>query len=130
MERRRDRYFIIYTWKVVNGLVPNIESDINSITVTHNQRRGRLCNIPTYNFRSMAYVRTIREDSLVIHGPRLFNAIPAELRGYSGTIETFKRKLDCFLKTVPDRPALPHYYQAAASNSLLDQLAQQRVERM
>ena len=38
--RRRDRYSIIYMWKIVEGLVPNL-SDL--ITCFLSDRRGRIC---------------------------------------------------------------------------------------
>ena len=121
---------IIYVYKIINNLVPNISNDNFGISIREHPRRGKLCDIPNYNNRAMAYVRTIREGSFSVHAPRLFNILPRDLRGYSGSADGFKRKLDEFLRTVPDRPALPHYYQSAQSNSLLDQLSQLRVEQM
>ena len=129
LERRRDRYFIVYIWKIVNKLVPNIEDSNEGITVFNNVRRGKLCAIPPVNYNAPMYIQTIKENSFMIHGPRLFNAIPKDLREYTGEPEGFKSKLDTFLATVPDKPALPHYAQSATGNSLLAQLAHQRAER-
>jgi hypothetical protein len=35
-------------------------------------------------------------------GPRLFNVLPKDLREEESTLETFKRRLDVFLGTIPD----------------------------
>ena len=56
----------------------------------------------------------------------VFNEIPKDLREFTGSPDTFKAKLDSYLGTVPDKPALPHYSQQAAGNGLREQLAQQR----
>ena len=44
LERRRERYRIIYVWKVLENLVPNIGNDI--IRSKTHQRRGRECFPP------------------------------------------------------------------------------------
>ena len=129
LERRRDRYFIIYTWKILMNIVPNISSDFTAVTSTQHIRRGRLCVVPPLNNRSMAYVRTLKERSFLVHGPKLFNSIPQELRNFEGSLEKFKNLLDFFIKTVPDKPALPNYIQSASSNCLIDQINQLRAER-
>ena len=56
-------------------------------------------------------------------------SVSKQLRSFDGELGTLKKKLDKFLKSVPDKPSLPHYYQAALGNSLPQQLSQQRVER-
>ena len=40
LQRRRDRYSIIYVWKIVEGLVPNLS---DPITCSLSDRRGRTC---------------------------------------------------------------------------------------
>ena len=128
LERRRERYLIIYTWKVINGLSPNM-SDINiAIQTRTSARRGLTCNIPSVQRTALQSIQTIKEESFLVNGPKLFNALPRYLRDFTGTLNSFKSKLDAFLKNIPNKPALPHYQQSAASNSLLDQLAQQRAE--
>ena len=50
LERRRDRYMILYTFKILNGLVPNF-SDANrgGISSSFSLRRGLQCHIPAIN---------------------------------------------------------------------------------
>ena len=44
LERRRERYRIIYTWKILEGLVPNLK--VNKIRSTATSRNGRMCIVP------------------------------------------------------------------------------------
>ena len=46
VQRRRDRYQIIYLWKIIEGLVPNLSAPI---TCTYSERRGRLCVVSHVN---------------------------------------------------------------------------------
>ncbi len=57
LERRRERYIILYTWKMINGLAPNFESETSKIMTYYNERRGRLCRIPPFNNRAAARVK-------------------------------------------------------------------------
>ena len=53
LERRRERYIVIYWWKILENIVPNLT---NSIEVTNSKRRGRLCivkQVPTGKARSL-----------------------------------------------------------------------------
>ena len=43
LQRRRERYCIIYVWKIIEGLVPNFTSPI---TCSFSERRGRYCKEP------------------------------------------------------------------------------------
>ena len=126
LERRRERYMAIYIWKVVAGLAPNL-GGTREIVVHQSDRRGRICRVPPVARTAMARIQRLQEDSLPVLGARLFNCLPAETRGYSGSLETFKVKVDKFLSTVPDCPTLPHYYQCESTNSILQQVRQVQV---
>ena len=55
----------------------------------------------------------------------MFNSLPKHLRNISGvSVDSFKRRLDKFLATVPDQPTVDGYYgmRAANSNSLIDMI--------
>ena len=124
LERRRERYMIIYTWKILNGLAPNIEGR-NRIRAEDRLRRGVVCKDPSLNPRNSRF-RTLKENSFVVKGPRLFNKLPNEIReGCLGiSLDAFKNKVDKFLATIPDKPKLPgaEYNQQADTNSLLSQV--------
>jgi hypothetical protein len=76
LERRRGRYIIMYIWKMITGLAPNFESETSRIVTRYNERRERLCRVPPFNNRAAARVQTLREGSLSVVRPRLFNALP------------------------------------------------------
>ena len=122
LERRRERYMIIYVFKIITGIVPNIENDKFQLKITQNARLGRKCIIPSINTVSPASVASIVESSFPVRGPRLFNALPPDLRNFNGSTLSFKAKVDKFLLNVPDQPCMPGYQQAAPTNSIIDQL--------
>jgi len=104
-------------------LAPNIDECDGAITTKQNKRRGKLCIIPPLNNRAKQRIQTLREGSFSVVAPRLFNKLPRELREYEGSFIDFKKVLDKFLRKIPDKPSLPHYYQVAESNSLLHQIS-------
>ena len=109
LQRRRERYTVIYVWKIVEGLCPNLPK--NPIITLDHVRKGRLCKIPPVNTKSPLRIQTIKENTLAIRGPRLFNSIPKYLREKSGVkVESFKRALDKYLATLSDEPPVPGYY--------------------
>ena len=126
-ERRMERYKIIYIWKILEGRVPNC-----GITAAHNDRKGRLCTIPTLKKCNQS-IQTLRENSFQVVGPKLFNCLPAKIRNTSKcSTEEFKMILDQYLAKIPDEPKLPGYTPAASnlytgqpSNCLVDQVRRQ-----
>jgi hypothetical protein len=126
LERRRERYIIIYVWKILSEMVPNVSCGRDGIAAVVNPRRGRVCVIPPLNYRAIARVKRQKEASFAHNGPRLFNSLPRELRDFEGSLNSFKSKLDIFLKKVADQPALPHYVQGAEGNSIPAQLTYYR----
>ena len=120
--RRRERYTILYIFKILKGLVPNLSEIDHKITFQYNPRRGLLCQVPPLNRSAMAKFKSLKEESLPVRGCKLFNCIPAELRNLELSFHTFKHGLDGFLQRVPDQPAMQNYPQAGRSNSLLVQL--------
>ena len=116
LERRRERYAIIYTWKITQKLVPNLPT--YPITTYIDRRKGRLCKIPTLKEKCPKKARTLREDSLAVRGPKLFNSLPADLRNLnSEKVSTFKRALDKFLVNIPDEPVIDTYAARNFENS-------------
>jgi len=126
LERRRERYRVIYVWRILEGQVPNITSvvgGLNKITAKWHPRRGRECILKAVNRSSPKQVQRLIDASLPVHGQQLFNTLPLEIRNIMGcTVDSFKRRLDRYLKTIPDEPQIPGYtaQRRAESNSLLD----------
>ena len=131
-ERRRERYMIIYVWRILEGQVPNIsDSERGAIKPklsqrlgdNEEQRLGRKCDIPCIKTNCTKQTQNLREASLCVRGQKLFNIMPKHLRDMKGcTKEVFKSALDKFLNTIPDEPHIQGYVQLrrAESNSLLD----------
>ncbi|KAK8749728.1 hypothetical protein OTU49_015503, partial [Cherax quadricarinatus] len=127
LERRRERYIIIYTWKIMEGMVPNLHTEI---TPYESKRLGRRCKMPP--IKSRGDIGTLRENTISVRGPKLFNSLPSSIRGIANKLlAAFKRELDRYLKSVPDQPGCGSYVglRAASSNSLVDQALIHREAR-
>ena len=117
-ERCRERYQIIFLWKVGQGLVRGYH-----VEFYNSERRGRLAAVPQYKSRAPSQVRRAREASLSVKGAKLFNSIPRELRDLNHSkVDAFKSGLDEWLSHIPDQPTIPDRQRAALTNSLLDQI--------
>ena len=125
-ERRRERYMIIYVWRILEGQVPNICNKIklkSHRNGSEESRIGRQCEIPPLNRNCTNHVRNLREASMPVRGQKLFNILPKYLREMTGcSKDAFKAALDRYLSTVPDEPQIQGYtsMRRADSNSLLD----------
>ena len=121
-ERRTERYKIIYMWKIINGLVPDIGVQISSV---ESSRTGLTVRVPPKS-GSKEIVQTLKDQYFTTHGPRLFNSLPKSLRERGSTLDSFKERLDQFLMSVPDRPVLAGYQpnnpglNGWSSNSIMD----------
>ena len=128
IERRRERYVILYIFKIISNLVPNFSDERFSIKTYSSVRGNRLCRVPRVSRSSSARIRRMVENSFAVRGPQLFNCLPVELRNYQGSLMAFKLKLDKYLLRIRDQPCTPGYHQSATSNSIVDQLAQMRAD--
>ena len=118
-ERRRERYQIIFIWKISQGLVAGYD-----IPFVYNNRTGRWA-VPARISGSdvSAEVRQAKERSLRVRGCQLFNLLPATLRNSDhNDILMFKNNLDLYLSCVPDQPTTHGLKRAAQSNSLIHQI--------
>ena len=66
-ERRRERYKIIFLWKVAQGLVQGYQ-----VTFISNARRGRLMQVGSLCPKAPTSVKNAREASLKVRGAQLF----------------------------------------------------------
>ena len=108
VQRRRDRYQIIYLWKIIEGLVPNLSTPI---TCTYSERRGRSCVVSHVN---MGRLGTLSYNSFRWRSIRMFNKLPKYVRIVSScSIDKFKSQLDKHLRNIVDLPC-----QSGFSNSL------------
>ncbi|XP_066925852.1 uncharacterized protein [Clytia hemisphaerica] len=130
LERRRERYQIIYTWYILEKYSPNFNHSENKggITCYENQRLGRKCHLKEVNSKH----KNIWRGSLSEEGPKLFNSLPFYIRNITNCTKIkFKRQLDLFLSTLPDEPLLPNYYpyRRADSNSVRE-MVNHRISKL
>lgn len=118
-ERRRERYQIIFIWKISQGLVSGYK-----IPFSVNSRTGRWAVPAQLSTQATpASVKAAKESSLRVRGCQLFNLLPASLRNSNhGDILMFKNNLDHYLSCVPDQPTTPGLVRHAQTNSLLHQV--------
>ena len=99
VQRRIEHFRVIYLGKIIAGLVPNY-----GIIYTDSILRGRIIDIPQSKSSYSAIARHMRDQSLVVHGGRIFNLLPHNIRNWNGTKDGFKELLDIFLNDIPDHP--------------------------
>ena len=106
LQRRRDRYMLIYVFKIIHGYQPNA-----GFQWTFNARTGFHLSPFGHSDTCPHWVRKIRSNTIFDRGCRTFNLLPVNLR--QGNVKnlperkhlsSFKSALSTFLKTVPDLP--------------------------
>ena len=108
IERRFERYFIIYMWKILNNMVVNPGVELKE---NYSERTGITFKVPKHTMKK-------REDSFFVRGPKLFNSLPKEIREFpvknkekqESAVNAFKYELDKYLSTIPDEPNLSSEY--------------------
>ena len=127
LQRRRDRYRILYVWSILEKIVPNFNHnengrEVGGITYYNHIRHGRKCSLRTVE---RSYYRGVISESFSVQGPRLFNSLPKDVRNITGcSKEKFKSALDKFLCKIPDEPHIKncHAVRHAESNNLVEQI--------
>ena len=74
LQHRRERYIIIYVWKILEGLVPNLYPHICTKT---SDRRGRTCISSHINVGRLG---TLEYNSFRWSAIHLFNQLPSFVR--------------------------------------------------
>ena len=104
LQRRRERYIIIYVWKILECQVPNFSPPIRSRI---SDRRGRAC---IASHVGVGRLGTLAYNSFRWRAIRMFNQLPLFLRNTTVcSVYGFKKKLDLYLSTVPDIPCRPGF---------------------
>ena len=125
LERRRDRYLIIYGWQQIEGIKENILKLEVSERSSRSIKSGQL---PYYGTDGKKRILP-SEKTKILQCPamkieRTFNCMPRYLRDMTGIkTETFKKHLDMWLTNIPDQPKCGRYAGCteANSNSIQDQ---------
>ena len=114
LQRRRERYIILMMWKILHNVVPNC-CDIR-FKVT--PRQGSVAIIPPLSKISSSGNQSLYDASFAVHGPKLWNKVPPEIKAAS-SFEAFKISLSNFFDLIPDNPPVVGY-SCSWSNSLVD----------
>ena len=103
LERRRERYDLIYIYKTLKSQVPNV-----GINFKWSQRRGRTIVPPPVHKNSTSHAATLRRYSFRSRAAFLFNHLPSELRNIheQTSMDLIKRKIDYYLSKVVDDPVI------------------------
>ena len=123
IERRFERYQIIYIWKIIEQKVPSP----TNITCTNMESRTGRKILVNHLPNTSCSLQTIIYNSPINKSKRLFNILPKELRNITDvSTNTFKMYLDRSLSEIPDEPGISGYtkYRNVLSNSLTDQINQ------
>ena len=103
LQRRRERYIIIYVWKILEGKAPNV-----GLVVNPHPRRDRLCYVQETQ-GTTARLQTLVHNTFTHNGTRLFNCVPKELHNLTNiTVECFRGRLDKWLSDEPPTPGYPN----------------------
>ena len=120
VQRRRERYIIMYVFKILHDLVPNC-----GLSFQENSRTGIRAVVPILKTNLPSNIRRLRSNSFTHVAPLLYNLLPTYMRRLfveKDPLSTFKRELDILLSTVPDEPTIPGLTRCAKSNSLIHQM--------
>ena len=105
LERRRERYVILYMFKFIASMVPDL-----GIKRNYNVRT-KLHLVPKYCNHTNAQIQKKRRESIYVRGPLLYNKLPAKMRELPDTkktnednYSTFKAELDEWIAAIPDQP--------------------------
>ena len=133
IQRRNERFKIIYTYKIKENLVPNI-SNKYGLTFKIHGRHGYKCEMPTFPFGGRA--RKARDSSFAWTACNLWNSLPKCVRDITGKdVMYFKNKLDKVLAFYPDVPrcsesGYSYDRNLRKLNSLCDHYGNAKIRRM
>ena len=121
--------------KILEGLAPNCGIYPH---YSLSERAGRKCSIQKINSKTRQSVKTLREQSNQIHGPQLFNCMPAFIRRKKSksSVQEFKEALGQYITQIPDHPIVAwlipstcDMFSSPPSNSLVDQVREFQARR-
>jgi len=112
LQRRRERYTIMYMHKILNHVVPN---DIGVIFYFSPRlgMKAKLPPLPSVRNRLSTY-----DSSFSYRGPLLWNVLPSDLNTIT-SFSCFKAALDKFILNYPDHPPVTGY-TTVNNNSLVN----------
>ena len=113
LQRRRERYIIIYVWKIITGKAPN-DVQMEFYMCSRGSIKAKVPGIPNCRNNTSKY-----DKSFAVIGTKLWNLLPAKCSNLLHSLEKFKQLLGEFLDQYPDTPPV-HGYFSPHTNSLID----------
>ena len=103
LQRRRERYIVIYVWKILGNLVPNL---VKPLQFYVSDRRGCLCSV---SHVGLGHTGSLAYSSFRWKGIRMFNSLPMHIRNITACPPSvFKKQLDLHLSPILDCPCTPN----------------------
>ena len=119
IQRRFERYNVIYVWKILHRIVhnPGLKFKMEGV---EQSRQGLTCIIPKGTSK-------LRENSFLVRGPKLFNSLPRHIREFpfdnailqQQAVNNFKKTLDEYLTLIPDEPSSRSEYTKYMTGSTI-----------
>ena len=127
IQRRFERYRVIYVWKIMEDFSPNC--GLVKLEDSEETRLGRRIKVPVPN--GSTKTNNLKEQAFQINGAKLYNCLPSHIRNqtrrskkpslHSPGPEDFKVQLDIYLSLVPDQPRIDGLAPGVENNSILHQ---------
>ena len=116
LQRRRERYIIVMTRKILHNVVPNCCDIKFKVTPRH----GDVAVILIHSLSKSSSLRSqsLYDRTFAVQGPKLWNKVPQTVKADS-SFDIFKCSLSNFLALIPDNPPVAGY-SCSWSNSLVD----------
>ena len=103
LQRRHERYQIIYSWKVLKNLIPNC--GLQAVEALAESRRGQRLAVADID-RKASTAKQL-DQMFQDHGPKVFNCLPAKKRNMTKVgLDDLKMALDKWLESIPDQPKI------------------------
>ena len=113
LQRRRERYIIIYMWKILTSKAPN-DIGISFYMDQRSSIKAIIPGIPPQRSNTSCF-----DKSFFVLGPKLWNILPSKCTLSLHSLDNFKQQLGIFIQQFPDLPPCSGYF-SPNSNSLLD----------
>ena len=76
LQRRRERYIILFVWKILHNVTPN---DVG-MTFRNSTRNGTVAVVPFLSKGSSQRNQSLYDSSIAVLGPRLWNTVPSTIK--------------------------------------------------
>ena len=112
LQRRRERYIIIYMWKVLTAKVPN-DMGISFYMDQRSSIKAIIPGIPSHRSNTSCC-----DKSFSVLGPKLWNILPSKCTLSLHSLDNFKQQFGMFIQQFPDLPLVMAIFHQTRIHSL------------